>query len=202
MQSADGKSSVLSASGSGAIGRDPDAFEAFYRAHVEAVERFVARRVSDRQRAADLTADIFVAVIEASETYRADRGTPEAWLFGVARRVVVGDLRRRGRERRATGRFLGRQQLDSDDAERIDERLDAEAQSRQLYESIAQLPAGQRAVLELVAVDGLSVAEAAGALGISPLAARVRLHRARSRMTDKVSDPANPSAARPQEAAP
>ena len=29
------------------IGRDPDAFEAFYRDHLEAVQRFVARRVSD-----------------------------------------------------------------------------------------------------------------------------------------------------------
>lgn len=30
-----------------AIGRDPDAFEAFYRRHVREVERFVARRVND-----------------------------------------------------------------------------------------------------------------------------------------------------------
>ncbi len=30
------------------IGRDPDEFDAFYREHIEAVQRFVARRVSDR----------------------------------------------------------------------------------------------------------------------------------------------------------
>ena len=34
------------------IGTDPTAFEAFYRMHVEAVERFVVRRVDDPHRAA------------------------------------------------------------------------------------------------------------------------------------------------------
>ena len=46
------------------IGRDPTAFEAFYRANVEAVQRFIARRVNDPHLAADLTADVFLAVIE------------------------------------------------------------------------------------------------------------------------------------------
>jgi RNA polymerase sigma-70 factor (ECF subfamily) len=41
------------------------------------------------------------------------------------------------------------------------------------------LPDGERAVLELVSVDGFTVAEAAAALGIRPVTARVRLHRAR-----------------------
>jgi RNA polymerase sigma factor (sigma-70 family) len=171
------------------IGCDPDAFEAFYREHVESVQRFVSRRVSDRELAAELTSDIFVAAIESAGSYRRSRGTPVAWLFGVARVVVSSELRRQGRERRATSRLLGRRLLDEDAAARIDERLDAEAQRRRLYEAMACLPDGQRAVLELVAVDGLTLTEAAGALGINPLAARVRLHRARARMTDLI-DPA------------
>jgi len=36
------------------VRRDPAAFEAFYRAHVVAVERFIVRRVTDPHRAADL----------------------------------------------------------------------------------------------------------------------------------------------------
>ncbi|GAB3252398.1 hypothetical protein [Nocardioides dilutus] len=39
------------------IAGEPDALEAFYRDHIEAVQRFVARRVSDPHVAADLTAD-------------------------------------------------------------------------------------------------------------------------------------------------
>jgi len=189
----------------GRVGFDPDAFEAFYREHVEAVQRFVARRVADRDQAADLTADIFVAAIESADSYRAGRGSPVAWLFGIARIVVSAERRRVGRERRATSRVVGRLLLDDDGATRIDERLDAEAQGRRLHEAIACLPEGQRAVLELVAVDQLSVAEAACALGISPLSARVRLHRARGRMTGRLAEypqkDREPSP-RPQEAAP
>ena len=186
------------------IGCDPDAFEAFYREHVEAVQRFVARRVADRELAADLTADIFIAAIESAKSYMASRGTPVAWLFGVAHNVVSAERRRSGRERNATNRLLGRRLLDPDDVARIDERVDAEAGRRRLYAAMADLPDGQRAVLELVAVDGLSVGEAAGALGVAPLAARVRLHRARARMTDQLMEAAAPEqhSPRPQEAAP
>jgi hypothetical protein len=37
------------------IAEDPDVFEAFYREHVEAVQRFIGRRMQDPYRAADLT---------------------------------------------------------------------------------------------------------------------------------------------------
>jgi RNA polymerase sigma-70 factor (ECF subfamily) len=53
------------------IASDPDAFERFYREHVEAVQRFVARRVDDPYLAADLTADVFVAAIGSAGSYRA-----------------------------------------------------------------------------------------------------------------------------------
>jgi RNA polymerase sigma factor (sigma-70 family) len=45
-----------------------------------------------------------------------------------------------------------------------------------------RLPEAERAVLELVALDELSVAEAAAAAGLRPVTARVRLHRARRKL--------------------
>jgi RNA polymerase sigma-70 factor (ECF subfamily) len=44
----------------------------------------VARRVADPHLAADLTADIFLAAIGAAKRYRARRGRPIAWLYGIA----------------------------------------------------------------------------------------------------------------------
>lgn len=161
------------------IGSDADALEAFYREHLDAVQRFVARRVADPHLAADLTADIFVAAIEAAGTYRPDRGRPIAWLYGIARNVVSGEARRRGRHARAVRRISGRRLLDADSVARIEDRLDAERQARALYEGLAALPARDRALLELVAIDGLSISEAAAALGMTPGSARVRLHRSR-----------------------
>ena len=48
---------------------------------------------------------------------------------------------------------------------------------------MAELSDEDRALLELVALDGLSVADAARALGVKPGTARVRLHRSRARVT-------------------
>jgi RNA polymerase sigma-70 factor (ECF subfamily) len=164
------------------IGRDPDAFEAFYRRHIEAVQRFVARRVDDPHLAADLTADVFLAAIDSSARYREDKGAPIAWLFGIARNVMADEVRRRARERRTAQRLAGRRELEPDAIARIESRIVAECSARALYRSLAQLPARDRALVELIAVDGLSVADAAAALGITPGNARVRLHRSRTKL--------------------
>src|SRR5260370_7654306 len=71
------------------IGTDPAAFTEFYRAHVDEVTRFVTRRVADPQLPADLTADVFLAVIEAAEHYRRSFGGPRTWPYGIARNVIA-----------------------------------------------------------------------------------------------------------------
>jgi RNA polymerase sigma-70 factor (ECF subfamily) len=182
------------------IAHDPATFEAFYRAHVQGVERFVARRVADPYVAADLTADVFLAAIDAAPGYRPDRGTPGAWLFGVARNVVASEHRRAGRERAAFARVGGRQLLAPDDVERMQERIDAAAQARELFAAVARLPDGERAVLELVALDDLSVTEAAAVLGLRPVTARVRLHRARGALRRQLLGDDSSAVSQPLEA--
>lgn len=185
------------------FGRDPAAFEAFYREHIDAVQRFVARRVGDPYEAADLTADVFVAVIEAAPQYRSDRGPAIAWVYGIARNVVAMHLRRRGRERLAIGRLGGRRILEPDALDRATERIDAAREARHLYARIDVLSEAERGVFELVDVDGLSLAEAAAALGVQPVTARVRLHRARQAMRERIGEQTAPnlsSVTVPQEA--
>jgi RNA polymerase sigma-70 factor (ECF subfamily) len=173
------------------IGTDPELFEVFYREHVEDLLRFVARRVGDRERAADLTAEIFLAAIDSAHRYRPRSGTPKAWLYGIARALVANDRRRRGRERAREERFRGSALLDEEDAARMDARIDAAAQSRRLYEAMDRLPDAERAVLELVALDELAVAEAAAAVGVRSGTARVRLHRARRKLRAELGAAAN-----------
>jgi len=182
------------------IAHDPAAFEVFYREHVEAVQRFIARRVADPHLAADLTAEVFLAAIDAAPSYRPGRGAPAAWLFGIARNVVCAEHRRAGRERRAQAQVDGRRLLDADDITRMQERIDAAARARDMYAALAQLPDGERAVFELVALDDLSPAEAAAALGIRPVTARVRLYRARTTLRGQLFDDDTPTMTRPMEA--
>ncbi|RBQ18021.1 RNA polymerase subunit sigma [Spongiactinospora rosea] len=169
----------LKQTGLAGIARDPAAFEAFYERHFNDVTKFLARRVIDPQTVADLTADVFLAALDSAHTYRPGRGSEIAWLYGVARNTLLAERRRSVREQRANRKIAGRRLLDGDDIARLEERIDAEASARLAIERMAELPDKDRALLELVAIDGLSTAEAAAALGIRQGTARVRLHRAR-----------------------
>ncbi|WP_426592565.1 RNA polymerase sigma factor [Cellulomonas sp. McL0617] len=170
----------------GSIATHPDAFEVFYREHLETVQRFVARRVADPHLAADLTAEVFLAAVDSASSYRPDRGAPAAWLVGVARHVLSTEFRHQSRDRAVLRRISGRRLLDPDSLSRIEERIDAEREARELYDALASLPPRDRALMELIALDGLSVVEAAAVLGVAPGTARVRLHRSRARVQSQL----------------
>jgi RNA polymerase sigma factor (sigma-70 family) len=161
------------------IGRDPEAFEAFYRRHVQTVTGFVARRADDPHTVDDLITEVFLAAIDAADGYRSTRGTESAWLIGIARNVLAAERRRIARQVDKTTRAAGMRGLDADDIARLEEQIDAERAGRHLTATVAQMPAAPRAVLELVDLDGLTITEAAAVLKIRPGTARVRLHRAR-----------------------
>jgi RNA polymerase sigma factor (sigma-70 family) len=161
------------------LGRDPDEFEAFYRRHVRAVTGFVARRVTDPHEVDDLTTEVFLAAIEGADSYLPARGSERAWLFGIARNVLASARRAEARQVDKLLRAGGRRSLEPDDIARLEEQIDAQRASAPLLALIAGLPSGLRAVMELVDIDGLTVTEAAAALRIQPVTARVRLHRAR-----------------------
>ncbi|MEU4231687.1 sigma-70 family RNA polymerase sigma factor [Nonomuraea sp. NPDC026600] len=165
----------------------PAAFGAFYRRHIQTVMRLVVRRVTDPHLAADLTADIFVAALDSAHTYDPSRGSEIAWLHGIARHVLLAERRRAARDTQTLGEIAGRRLLDSDDLARMEERIDAERQTREALAAMRSLPESERAVLELVVIDQLTVTEAAAALGLRSVAARVRLHRARRKLQHVVS---------------
>ncbi|MGD0558207.1 MAG: RNA polymerase sigma factor [Streptosporangiaceae bacterium] len=168
---------------------DPAAFEDFYRRHVTAISRFLARRVTDPQLVADLTADVFHEVIRSAHTYRRDRGSELGWLYGIARNVLAYDRRREASRLRAERVAAGRRLLDEDDIARLEERIDAESAARRLRQALSLLPENDRALVELVAVDGLSLKDAAAALGIKSGTARVRMYRARRATRDALEPP-------------
>ncbi|KOG31204.1 RNA polymerase sigma factor [Streptomyces resistomycificus] len=180
--------------------RDPRLLEEFHRRHVDTVLRFVARRVDDPNTAADLTAGIFLAVLDSADSYRPRLGSETAWLYGNrAQRRVVGAPpgRRVAREAERDLRFCGRRLPEADDIVRIEDKIDAKSPGRRALAALARLPEGERAVLELIAVDQPTVTEAAAALGIRQVTARVRLHRARKALREE----ADVKAAEPDPAA-
>src|SRR3954452_14782318 len=88
----------------GALTREPGAFSAFYRRHVDDVLGFLARRCRDPEQAADLTAEVFATVLLQARRYRPERGTPAAWLFAIAAHKHNEAWRRAAAEHRARRR--------------------------------------------------------------------------------------------------
>jgi RNA polymerase sigma factor (sigma-70 family) len=172
------------------LGTDPAAFEEFYRRHVDAVTLFAVRRVTRPDQAADLVAEVFLEVVESAGRYDPGRGEPIAWVMGIAVNLAAAQRRRDGREARAVARISGQRLLDPDDYAELEAQIDAARTARGLHEAVARLPEGERDLLALVSVDGLTPAQAARALGIRPAAARMRLARARRKLRAALAEDA------------
>jgi RNA polymerase sigma factor (sigma-70 family) len=157
-------------------------FEALYRANVAAVTAYFARRSADPQTVADLTADTFVQAITSFATFDPRKGTPRAWVFGIARHIYARHCQAHSQQRSRVERLAGRRELAPDEVGDLIDRIDAERPGRALVSGLTTLPAGDRAVVELVDLAGLQAKEVAQVLGIAPGTLRMRLLRARARL--------------------
>jgi RNA polymerase sigma factor (sigma-70 family) len=178
-----------------AAGADAAAeFERLYRANIAAVTAYFARRSTDPQTVADLTADTFVEAITCYGTFDPGKGTSRAWVFGIARRIYAAHCEARSRQQAKVRRLAGRRELDADQVGELLHRIDAEREGRALVSELTAMPSVDRAVVELVDIAGLRTKEAASVLGLSNGAVRMRLMRARARLRKAAA----PQAAVPQ----
>jgi RNA polymerase sigma factor (sigma-70 family) len=76
------------------------AFEELYRSSRDDVYAYVATLLGDRLAAEDITATAFERAYRKRRSFNARRGSPRAWLFGIARNAALDELRRRSRTAR------------------------------------------------------------------------------------------------------
>jgi RNA polymerase sigma-70 factor (ECF subfamily) len=137
-------------------------FEQIYEEHREAVRAYVRRRAPE-DIVEDIVADVFVVALRRID----DVPTPELpWLYGVARKTLANARRR-----------THAAPLAHEVAYEPEPVADP-----QLARAFAELSDADREVLRLVAWEGLSPRDAARVLECSPVACRVRYHRAKSRL--------------------
>ena len=157
-------------------------FEQLYLRNVEVLMGYFARRCRDPQTVADLTSETFVRAVDGFAGFDPRRGSDRAWLFGIAARVFARHCEQSSGGRDVVKRLGGHRPLDEDEVEELAERIDAEREGAALMRRCEQLPAVERAAIELVDLEGFTPKEAALALGVSRVAFRKRLSRARSRL--------------------
>lgn len=167
-------------------GRPPSSplemFEEVYLRNVDAMMGYFARRCPDPQTVADLTSETFVRAMKGFAGFDPGRGSDRGWLYGIAGRVFARHCEQSAGSRDATARLGGHRPLDENAIEELAERIDAEREGAALLRRCELLPAVERAAIELVDLEELTPKEAALALGVSHVALRKRLSRARSRL--------------------
>jgi RNA polymerase sigma-70 factor (ECF subfamily) len=167
-------------------GRPPSSpleeFEQVYLRNVDVLMGYFARRCREPHTVADLTSETFVRAMDGFARFDPRRGSDRAWLFGIAAHVFARHCERSAGDRDAATRLGGRRALDQDEIEEVAGRIDAEREGAALMRRYARLAPVERAAIELVDLEGLTPKEAALALGVSGVAFRKRLSRARARL--------------------
>jgi len=101
---------------------DPEAFGELYRRHERVMLGYFLHWARSPELAADLTAETFAAAFGSLSGYRAERGEPRAWLFGIARHVLARSIDRGRVEDGARRRLrMGKLVVDDETLERIEE---------------------------------------------------------------------------------
>lgn len=169
---------------------DPNArFDKLYRSAGTAVLGYALGRCASREDALDVTADTFLVAWRRRADMPAEPEDARAWLFGVARWCLANTLRGDRRSQRLGQRLAEHLDVAAlPDPARIHEgRID----NRQVRRALDELSTDDRELVTLTAWEGLSPTEAGAVLGLTPGAARSRLHRARLRLRASLTpDPA------------
>ena len=155
---------------------DAEACTALYERHYDAVYRYCYCRVGDAGLAQDLTADVFVRMVDKLHTFQV-RGRPLlAWLYTIARNLVTDTHRQNGRAIHLP--LDSASQLASksngDPVRGVERRLQAEC----LAAALGHLTEEQRQVILLKFIEDYRNGQIAGMLGKSEGAVKSLQHRA------------------------
>jgi RNA polymerase sigma factor (sigma-70 family) len=152
-------------------GSDVESFASLYERSFPRVYAYVAALLRDRAAAEDVTAQAFERAYRKRRAYRSRRGSPEAWLFGIARNAALDELRRRKRRARL--------EADPEDlgAAALEEQAELARRRVIVRAALASLDGHERDLIALKFAGGLSNAEIGRVLGLSESNAGTRLHR-------------------------
>jgi RNA polymerase sigma-70 factor, ECF subfamily len=148
-----------------------EGFAELYERTFPRVYAYVASLLRDRAVAEDVTAQTFERAYRKRGSYRASRGSMDAWLFGIARNAALDELRTR--KRRAT---LEGDPEDSG-ARTPEDHAELALRREAVRAALASLDGQERDLIALKFAGGLSNGEIARVLRMSESNVGTRLHR-------------------------
>lgn len=153
---------------------DVEAVGLLFDEHQAAIFRYLWARLADRHTAEDLTGEVFVRMVTALPGYQVTSVPFRAWLYRIARNLLVDHYRRTGPRAPLPLQAAHDQSApESDPIQLAEQRLSL----AQLQRALAGLDEAQRDVVALRFLSGLSLAETAAALDRTEAAVKALQHR-------------------------
>jgi RNA polymerase sigma-70 factor (ECF subfamily) len=157
---------------------EPTSFHELYEAHSRHVYRYALSLCGNTADAEDITMAAFFKAWTA-EPVRAQ--TARAYLLTIARNIFLDGRRRAWRERTL--------EAGHENAHSFAARQEKIVELSQALQAMRELPEAYRAPLEMWAAGGLSYEEIAAALGASVPVVKMRIHRARQMLAERLGRP-------------
>jgi len=170
-------------------------FQEIHREFRPRVLRYLARMVGETE-AEDLTQEVFAKVAHALRAFRGESSL-STWIYRIATNTALDAMRKPLFRRVVGGRELPFEEIagagegdlacTSEGNPPLDERVIRGEMNACIREVIDTLPANYRTCIILSDLEELSDAEIAEILGLSLQAAKIRLHRARARLRERLA---------------
>jgi len=158
---------------------EPGAMDALVERWHQPLWRYVRGLAADEDAAAEAVQDVWLRVLRAMPGLR-DPARLRAWLFGIARRVMMDRLRQAYTE-------LERAEVDLADLAGPDDSLDRAEELALMRDVLARMPIIEREALVLFYLKELSLAEMADVLAVPTGTVKSRLFRARRMMRHELT---------------
>jgi RNA polymerase sigma-70 factor, ECF subfamily len=165
------------------LATDDTAFERYVLPEIEVLLRVAHSLTRNHAEAEDLVQDTLLRAYRGIGGF--DGRHPRAWLLTILRNTHINRNRRRRPELLRDPDAAADRMISAASDERTDAVVDDEIDI-EIIRSLESLDEPFRRVVELVDMDGLSYAEAAEVLDVPVGTVTSRLHRARSRIRDRL----------------
>ncbi len=158
--------------------QDPEAFGQLYDVYVKQIYRFVYFKVSSREEAEDVTADVFLKTwnyLRENKEVKSFSGL----LYRVARTSIIDLYRSRAKEP-----LLLNEETEVGDRGAWHEKLEIKIENEKLVQALKKLKQEYQEIIILRFVDELEMDEIGEITGKGAIAVRVTLHRALKKLKE------------------
>ena len=146
-------------------------FLSFYDLNVKGVYNFIFYRTGHRETAEDLTQQIFLKALQAWPSFDSGKGTPKAWIFGIARHALIDHFRT------AKPMFDLELAVQNDSGDNVERNFETKARLVEAQRYLSQLEPEDRDIVVMRVWDELTYAEIGEIIGKSEAATKMIFSR-------------------------